>query len=71
MIKKDIVRKLAEDSSCYKIPQNQISDILTKAIDIITETLESGEDVLLRGFGHFKVRYRRPRQLITPVQKKK
>ena len=71
MIKKDIVRKLADDSSCYKIPQNQISDILTKAIDIISEALESGEDVLLRGFGHFKVRYRRPRLINHPSTKEK
>jgi len=69
MIKKDIVRKLAEDSSCYKIPQSQIGDIVTKMIDIVIETLESGEDVLLRGFGHFKVRYRRPRPINHPSTK--
>jgi len=71
MIKKDIVSKLSEDSSCFKISQKQIGDILTKAIDIITETLLSGEDVLLRGFGHFKVRYRRPRIINHPGTKEK
>ena len=71
MIKKDIVSKLSEDSCCYKIPQSQISDILTKAIDIITEALFSGEDVLLRGFGHFHVKYRAPREINHPATKEK
>jgi len=71
VIKKDIVRKLSEDSSCYKIPQTQISDIITKALEIITESLVSGEDVLLRGFGHFKVRYHAPREINHPSTKEK
>jgi nucleoid DNA-binding protein len=71
MLKKDIVSKLSEDSCCYKISQKQISKILTKAISIITEALFSGEDILLRGFGHFHVKYRRPREINHPVSKEK
>jgi nucleoid DNA-binding protein len=71
MLKKDIVSKLSEDSCCYKIPQTQISEILTKTIEIITEALFSGEDVLLRGFGHFHAKYRAPREINHPATKQK
>lgn len=69
MIKDDIVRKLAESPTCYRISQKQLRQIITEVLDIMTEALLSREDIVLRGFGHFKVKYRAPRIINHPSTK--
>lgn len=69
MIKKDIVRQLADKPICYGISQKQLGEIVTEVFGIITDSLLSQEDVVIRGFGHFKVDYRRPRVINHPTKK--
>ncbi len=69
MIKDDIVRKLSESSTCFRISQKQVRKIVTELLDIMTEALLDHDDIVLRGFGHFKVKYRKPRIINHPSTK--
>jgi integration host factor subunit beta len=66
MIKKDIVKRLSDNPICFRISQKHIGKIVTEVFNIITEALLSNEDVQLRGFGHFVLRYRPPRVINHP-----
>ena len=48
-------------------PKNQSSDTVEILLEIIKRTLESGEDVLVSGFGKFCVNERRERRGRNPV----
>jgi integration host factor subunit alpha len=41
-------------------PKNHSSEIVATLLEIIKRTLESGEDVLISGFGKFCVKEKRP-----------
>ena len=43
------------------------SEILETLLDLITQTLESGEDVMISGFGKFQVRNKRERKGRNPA----
>lgn len=48
------------------IANNQASDIFEDFISIVKNTLESGEDVKIAGFGKFEVKQKRPRRGRNP-----
>ena len=49
------------------IPKNRSSEIVESLLEIIKSTLESGEDVLISGFGKFCVKEKRERKGRNPV----
>jgi integration host factor subunit alpha len=48
-------------------PKNKSSDIVESILDIIKNTLASGEDVLVSGFGKFSVREKKERKGRNPA----
>ena len=58
MNKNELVNALAERTGLSK---KSAEEVLTTALDLITETLVQGEKVQLVGFGSFEVRERAPR----------
>ena len=58
MTKKDIVIKIAEETS---LKQMDVKKIVQKVLDHIIEALVKGETVELRNFGIFKVKSRKSR----------
>lgn len=71
MIKNDIVRKLSESPICFRISQKQLRQIVTEVLNVMTEALLNREDIILRGFGHFRVKYRAPRVINHPSTKQR
>ncbi len=69
MIKDDIVRRLADNPLCYRISRKHVGKIVTEVLNIMTEALLAREDIVLRGFGHFKVKFRPPRMINHPSTK--
>ena len=55
MIKADIVSKVATTTGAEK---KQVAKIVDAFIDSVKDSLSSGEDVYLRGFGTFLVKHR-------------
>ena len=48
-------------------PKNKSSDIVESLLEIIKSTLASGDDVLVSGFGKFKVREKKERKGRNPA----
>lgn len=69
MIKRDIVRRLGETTACYKLTQKEINDVVTEVFKIMSEAFVQGEEIQIRGFGHFHVKYRKPRKINHPSTK--
>ena len=58
LTKATIIGKIAEKNNCTpKQAKKNFEDML----EIIKETLGIGEDVMISGFGHFKVRHKKAR----------
>ena len=75
MTKKDIVIKIAEETS---LKQMDVKKIVQKVLDHIIEALVKGETVELRNFGIFKVKSRKSRVgrnpktgVIVPIPEKR
>jgi len=49
------------------ISKNEAYEAVETLLEIIKRTLESGEDVMISGFGKFSVREKRPRNGRNPV----
>ena len=58
MTKKDIVLKIAEETSLKQI---DVKQVVQRTLDHITAALSKGETVELRNFGVFKVKVRKSR----------
>lgn len=69
MIKTDVVRLLNNTTACYKLTRKEINNIVDELFSIMAKAFCEGEDVLIRGFGHFHVKYRKPRQINHPETK--
>ncbi|RJQ55865.1 MAG: integration host factor subunit alpha [Desulfobacteraceae bacterium] len=61
--KADVVKAIQDENGYSK---KQSIDIVETLLEIIKGTLESGEDVLLSGFGKFHVRSKRARKGRNP-----
>lgn len=68
MTKQDLVEALAKKCGCSK---NSANDCLNTILDEIASSLKSGKDVVLTGFGTFKVAKRKARVGINPRTGKK
>ena len=63
MTKADLVEKVAAEADMTKKDAEQLVEII---FDSITETLNKGEKIELRGFGSFRVRERNSRKGRNP-----
>ena len=64
LTKAEIVEKLHQETGLSK---KQAGDALKDIIDIIKNRLETGESVLISGFGRFAVKEKRPRRGRNPA----
>jgi integration host factor subunit alpha len=63
LTKRDIAQAISQETHHAKAQSSQLVDTL---FEIIRETLKSGEDVLVSGFGKFTVRERKERRGRNP-----
>ena len=63
LIKHDLILSIADKGGYSK---NRSSNLLESCLEIIKSTLESGEDVLVSGFGNFCVKNKSVRTGRTP-----
>jgi integration host factor subunit alpha len=64
LIKSHIINAIANQIG---FPRNHSSEIVETLLEIIKRTLESGEDVLISGFGKFCVKEKRQRRGRNPA----
>ena len=64
LTKKEIIDAVAEENDFLK---NRSTEIVESLIEIIKRSLESGEDVLVSGFGKFSVREKKVRRGRNPA----
>jgi len=64
LTKDDIVETIAKENGLQK---NQSVELVETLLELIKRTLESGEDVLVSGFGKFSVRKKRERRGRNPA----
>jgi len=63
MTKEDLIQALIKKTG---LSHRQAAEVLTVLLDEITKSLSKGEDVLLTGFGKFKVSQRKEKQGRNP-----
>lgn len=63
MNKAELAQVLAEKSN---ISKKEAEDMLNTLVDVITNTLKSGDEVVLTGFGAFSVKLRAARTGVNP-----
>lgn len=63
MTKRDIVRKISEESS---LPQQKVKEVVQLTLDAIIEILITEQKIELRNFGVFKVKSRKSRPARNP-----
>jgi integration host factor subunit alpha len=66
IIKDDIVNDVMKKT---KLDQRTAKNLIESLLKIVKGALASGEDVLISGFGHFKVNYKRARMGRNPKTK--
>ena len=64
LTKDDIVEVVAKEIG---FPKNQSVELVETLLELIKKTLESGEDVLVSGFGKFRVREKKERRGRNPA----
>jgi len=64
LTKKDIVEQVCNELG---FPRNQSVEIVESLLEIIKSTLESGDDLLVSGFGKFCVRDKKERKGRNPA----
>ena len=64
LTKSQIVEKIRTST---ELPRNKSSDTVETLLEIIKRTLESGEDVLVSGFGKFRVKKKSERKGRNPA----
>ena len=64
LTKAHIVEAIAEQTG---YPKNQSSEMIETLLEVIKRTLESGEDVLVSGFGKFCVKEKHERRGRNPA----
>lgn len=63
MNKADLAQVLAEK---LNVSKREGEDMLNAFVDVVTETLKKGEEVVLTGFGAFSVKQRAARTGVNP-----
>ena len=64
LTKADIIEAIQKENG---YPRKQSSEITEILFEIIKQTLESGEDVMISGFGKFKIKNKKERRGRNPV----
>ena len=64
LTKDDIVKAVTEEIG---FPQKQSVELVETLLELIKKTLESGEDVMISGFGKFSVKAKRERKGRNPA----
>ena len=64
LTKTDIAKKVQNE---LEIPQSLSFELVELLLQIVKDTLSSGEDVLISGFGKFKVKEKRDRRGRNPA----
>ena len=64
LTKRDIVEQVCNEIG---FPKNQSFEIVEALIELIKKTLESGEDVMISGFGKFCVKEKKERKGRNPA----
>ena len=64
LTKSQIVEKIRTST---ELPRNKSSDTVETLLEIIKSTLQSGEDVLVSGFGKFRVKKKSERKGRNPA----
>jgi integration host factor subunit alpha len=64
LTKKEIIKAVSEENGFLK---NQSTEIVESLIEVIKRSLASGDDVLVSGFGKFKVREKKVRKGRNPA----
>jgi integration host factor subunit alpha len=64
LTKADIIEAVQSEIG---LPKNQSTEIVESLIEIIKQTLEGEEDLLISGFGKFCVKEKRPRRGRNPA----
>ena len=64
LTKIDIVEAVAEQNGYTKVRSFEVVETL---LEIIKSTLESGEDIMIRGFGKFRVKKKKERMGRNPA----
>ena len=64
LTKVDIVKSIAEKNG---LPKTKSSEIVETLLELIKKSLESGEDVLISGFGKFCVKKKKERRGRNPA----
>jgi integration host factor subunit alpha len=62
--KDHIINSLCQD---LDIPKKKAADLIESLLDLMAKTLESGEDVLISGFGKFCVKQKNARKGRNPA----
>ena len=63
LTKADLVEKISENG----LSRKEASDVVEALLDLMKKSLESGEDVLISGFGKFNVKEKRGRRGRNPA----
>jgi integration host factor subunit alpha len=63
MVRANIAKSVAEKMS---FSEKKSAEIIEELFEILKETLESGEKILISGFGVFNLRLKRPRKGRNP-----
>lgn len=67
LTKEKIIEALFEE---IDIPKSESRRLVENTLEIMKSTLESGEDVLISGFGKFVVKHKKPRRGRNPQTKR-
>jgi len=62
--KQTIIEKISEKNTCS---QSEAKDTIETLLKIMKSTLESGEDIMISGFGKFKVKEKKSRKIRNPA----
>ncbi len=66
MNKAQLISKIAEDAGMQK---KEIEKVINSFVNVVTDTLKSGEKIQMVGFGTFEVRERAERKGFNPSTK--
>ena len=65
LTKADIIEAIRKENGYSQKQSNEVIEIL---LEIIKQILESGEDVMISGFGKFQVKYKKQRRGRNPAR---
>jgi integration host factor subunit alpha len=66
LTKENIINSVYEET---QLPKTRAREVVEQLLDIIKSTLESGEDILISGFGKFMVKHKAARRGRNPQTK--